>query len=197
MKTRLRSIQHRKNERGFVLILMTFAVIGLLGALGLAVDMGRVFIVKNETQHFCDAAALAASLQMDGTSTGITNATAAATGMADKYNFGTTTVSSPTVEFATTSSGTWTTNPGSPSGYLYVRVKSSVSVPIYFAPTVMTTKVYTQTVNSQSIAGQVALTTLNTGLSPYSAIAQSNTVSTLGLVTGHEYMIQQASCCTS
>jgi hypothetical protein len=166
--------------------------------LGLAVDMGRVFIIKNETQHFCDSAALAAALQLDGTSSGVTLAKSTATSLSDNWNFGTTTVSSPTIEFATSSSGTWTNAPPSPpSNYLYVRVKSSVSVPLYFAPVVMPVKVYNQTVNSQAIAGQVAVTTLNTGLAPYSAVAQDNTVSTLGLVAGKEYMIQQAHCCVA
>src|SRR5579864_3468246 len=187
------TIRRRQRRSGFVLIIMTAASIAMVGALGLAVDMGRVFIIKNETQHFCDAAALAAALQLDGTDAGVTLATSTATGLGDNWNFGTTTVSSPTVEYATTSSGTWTNAPPNPpTDYLYVRVKSSVSVPMYFLPVVMTTKVYTQTVNSQAIAGQVALTTLNTGLSPYSAVAQDNTVSSLGLVKGAEYMIQQA-----
>lgn len=187
------TIRRRQKRSGFVLIIMTAASIAMVGALGLAVDMGRLFIIKNETQHFCDSAALAAVLKIDGTSTGISNAKAAATSLADNWNFGTTTVSSPTVEFATTSTGTWTNAPPNPpTGYLYARVKSSVSVPMYFLPVVMTTKVYTQTVNSQAIAGQVALTTLNTGLAPYSAIVQDNTMATLGLVQGNEYMIQQA-----
>ena len=192
------TIRRRQKQSGFVLIIMTAASIAMVGALGLAVDMGRVFIIKNETQHFCDAAALAAALQLDGTSAGVTSATSTATSLADNWNFGTTTVGSPTVEYATTSSGTWTNAPPNPpTNYIYVRVKSSVSVPMYFLPVVMTTKVYTQTVNSQAIAGQVPVTTLNTGLSPYSAIAQDNTVPTLGLVKGQEYMIQQAHCCVA
>jgi hypothetical protein len=185
--------RRRQKRSGFVLIIMTAASIAMVGALGLAVDMGRLFIIKNETQHFCDSAALAAALKLDGTSAGVTAATSAATSLADNWNFGTTTVSSPTVEYATTSSGTWTNAPPNPpTNYLYVRVKSSVSVPMYFLPVVMTTKVYTQTVNSQAVAGQVPLSTLNTGLAPYSASAQDNTVATLGLVKGKEYMIQQA-----
>ncbi len=190
------TIRRRPRQSGFVLIIMTASAIAMVGALGLAVDMGRVFIIKNETQHFCDSAALAAALQLDGTSAGVTSANSTATSLADNWNFGTTTVGSPTIEYATTSSGTWTNAPPNPpTNYIYVRVKSSVSVPMYFLPVVMTTKVYTQTVNSQAIAGQVPVDTLNTGLSPYSAIAQDNTVSTYGLVKGQEYMIQQAHCC--
>jgi Flp pilus assembly protein TadG len=173
---------------------MTAASIAMVGALGLAVDMGRLFIIKNETQAFCDAAALAAALELNGADTGVTNAKAAVTTMAtkDMWNFTTTQVTSPTTEFATTSTGTWTNTPPSPpTGYKYVRVKSAVSVPMYFLPVIMTTKVYTQTVNSQAISGQVDVTTIGSGLSPYSGIAVNTTGPNFGLTVGNEYSIQQ------
>jgi Flp pilus assembly protein TadG len=188
------TIRRRQRQGGFVLVIMAAASIAMVGALGLAVDMGRLFIIKNETQAFCDAAALAAALELNGADAGVTNAKSAVTTMAtkDKWNFTTTQVASPTTEFATTSSGTWTNTPPSPpTGYKYVRVKSSVSVPMYFLPVVMTTKVYTQTVNSQAISGQIDITTLGTGLSPYSGIAINTTGPNFGLTVGDEYSIQQ------
>ena len=54
-------------ERGFVLVTMAVAAIALIGVLGLAVDLGHMFISKNETQAYCDSAALAAALALDGT----------------------------------------------------------------------------------------------------------------------------------
>jgi len=189
------TIRRRQRRAGFVLIIMTAASIAMVGALGLAVDMGRLFIIKNETQAFCDAASLAAALALNGASTGVDSAKAAVTTMAteDKWNFGTTQISSPTTEFATTSTGTWTNAPPNPpTGYKYVRVKASVPVPMYFLPVVLTTKVYTQTVNSQAISGQMDVTTLGTGLSPYSGIAITTTGPDFGLTVGNEYSIQQA-----
>ena len=189
------TIRRRHKQSGFVLIIMTAASIAMIGALGLAVDMGRLFIIKNETQAFCDAASLAAALQLNGADTGVTNAKDAVTTMAtnDKWNFATTQIASPTTEFATTATGTWTNTPPSPpTGYKYVRVKSAVSVPMYFLPVVMTTKVYTQTVNSQAISGQVDVTTIGSGLSPYSGIAINTTGPNFGLTVGNEYSIQQA-----
>jgi hypothetical protein len=62
---------------------------------------------------------------------------------------------------------------------------------MYFLPVVLTTKVYTQTVNSQAISGQVDITTLGTGLSPYSGIAVNTTGPNFGLTVGNEYSIQQ------
>src|SRR5258706_14972446 len=105
------TIRRRQKQSGFVLIIMTAASIAMVGALGLAVDMGRVFIFKNETQHFCDSAALAAALQLDGTSAGGTSANNNATRLADKWNIGTTTGGSPTIEDTTTSSRTGANRP--------------------------------------------------------------------------------------
>jgi len=52
----------RGQRHGFVLVTMAMAAIALIAALGLAVDVGRMFIAKNETQTYCDSAALAAAL---------------------------------------------------------------------------------------------------------------------------------------
>src|SRR5690349_22795515 len=58
-----------KNRRdGFTLIATGFCVASLLGMLGLALDLGRVYITKNETQSFTDTAAMAAVLKLNGIS---------------------------------------------------------------------------------------------------------------------------------
>src|SRR6266478_3433251 len=115
----------RKHQRGFVLITMAASAIALLGALGLAVDMGHTFISKNETQAFVDAAALAATLELNGADTGITNAKAAVTNLKSKnqWNFSTTSVGTAVTEFSILSTGPWVSNPPSPpTGYKYTRV---------------------------------------------------------------------------
>jgi Flp pilus assembly protein TadG len=61
----------RGQRQGFVLVTMAIAAIALIAVLGLAVDVGRMFIAKNETQTYCDSASLAAALALDGTTTGI------------------------------------------------------------------------------------------------------------------------------
>ena len=55
-----------KNRKGFTLIATGFCVISLVGMLGLALDLGRVYISKNETQSFTDTAALAAAMKLNG-----------------------------------------------------------------------------------------------------------------------------------
>ena len=58
-------------RRGFVLVTMALTTAGVFGIVGLAVDIGRMFIAKNETQVYCDAAALAGAMALDGTAAGI------------------------------------------------------------------------------------------------------------------------------
>src|SRR5258706_754659 len=116
----------RLRQRGFVLVVMTASAIALVAAMGLAIDLGHIFIVKSETQTYVDAASLAAALQMDGTSAGITRADTAATNLSDAWNFSSTRLTSPTVEFGATSTGTWYTTANvtallTPTMY-YVRV---------------------------------------------------------------------------
>src|SRR5579864_992608 len=103
----------RRAERGFVLVIMALSSVVLFGCLGLAVDVGRMYIAKNEAQAYADAGALVAALKLDGTSTGVTAAKTAATGLADRWNFMTGTFSGTTVEVATATAGPWT-DAGSP-----------------------------------------------------------------------------------
>ncbi len=110
--------RRKSRERGFVLVTMAVAAIALIGVLGLAVDLGHMFISKNETQAYCDSAALAAALVLDGTTSGITNAKAAVTSSTNAWNFSTASVSSPTVTFATALAGPWQSNPSPAAGYI-------------------------------------------------------------------------------
>ena len=180
-------------KRGFVLITMSIAAVAVIGGLGMAVDVGRMFIVKNETQTFCDAAALAAATKLDGTSTGITNAKAAVTNTTNAWNMGTSTVSSPTVEFASSLSGTYTTSPSPAKGYTYVRVKASVNLPLYFVPLITGfagTARYLQNVQTQAVAAQIPQTTFSRGLAPYTAVTTHPTADNYGFSVGAQYDIQ-------
>ena len=49
------STGRKGNERGFVLLAtMALATVAIIGVLGSAVDFGRMYIAKNETQAYCD-----------------------------------------------------------------------------------------------------------------------------------------------
>ena len=154
----------------------------------MAVDIGKMFIAKNETQAYCDSAALSAALALDGTTTGIANAQTAVANSANTWNLGSTTVSSPTVEFSTAAAGPWSANPNPATGYSYARVRVTVPMNLYFMPAV--TGLFTQNISSSATAAQVAITSFTQGLSPYSAIALNNNVNqNFGLVAGNSYDI--------
>lgn len=171
-----------------VLIMIAVAAVALVAAIGLAVDLGRMFIVKNETQAFCDSAALAAALALDGTSAGISNARAAVAGSTNRWEFGTAPVSSPLLTFANTAGGPWVANPSAGAGYLYARVKATVPLRLYFLPII--TAQTTHDVVSSAAAGQIVLTSLNRGLAPYTAVSTNPTGPNFGLVPGQSYDLQ-------
>jgi Putative Flp pilus-assembly TadE/G-like len=205
-------LKRKVGQRGFVLLLMTAASIGLLAAIGLAIDLGRVFITKNEAQAYADSEAVAASLWLNGRTTGIDNAISTVTSSTATYNFSSTdkwnmntcsfltsatgcTSTTPVVEVSTASSGaTWYTTSasvpgGSVANILYVRVTTSVNMPLYFLPVLRGTT-YTQNVKAQAIAGQVDITNFTQGLAPFSAIAENTTGPFFGLTVGTIYDIQ-------
>jgi Flp pilus assembly protein TadG len=197
---------HQNSQRGMVLMTMAITAIAMIGAMGLAIDVGHIFIVKNETQAYVDAAAIAAALQMDGTTAGITRANDAAANLSAHWNFDSKTLTSPTVEFSSASSGAPWYAPGSVTSalapnMLYARVTKTVAPNIYFIPVVMTSPVYTQNVQSRAMAGQVDFadnTVIALGLGPFMGVAAcSGNVAAceasgpdFGLTVGQEYDIQ-------
>lgn len=78
---------HRKGERGAVLALSAVAMLSLLLATGLAVDISHFYTVKAEMQNAADAAAIAASSKLNSTAGGIRCAVAEATKALNKYDF--------------------------------------------------------------------------------------------------------------
>jgi Flp pilus assembly protein TadG len=199
----------RNSQRGMVLMTMAVSAIALIGAMGLAIDLGHIFIVKNETQAYVDAAAIAAALQLDGTTAGATRANTAATNLSAHWNFDSATLGTPTVEFSTAATGaTWYTAANVTTTLaptmLFARVTKTVAPKIYFVPMVMTNKIYSTNVQSQAIAGQVdfsANTSIPAGLGPFmgvAACAHGNSVtqceatksSNFGLTVGNIYDLQ-------
>ena len=166
---------------------MALTTIGVLGVAGLAVDIGRVFIAKNETQVYCDAAAVAAAMVLDGTDAGIGRAVGAVEASTNKWSFGTAAISSPLVTFATAAAGPWVASPSHADGYTYVQITATVSVPLYFLPLV--TGQSTSSVTSGAVAGQVPIGKLSRGLAPYSVVSTNTTGPTFGFVAGDSYTI--------
>lgn len=87
MKATLAPYIRRKSERGSVLATTTLGMLSLLLAVGLGVDISRLYTAKTELQNAADAAALAAASGLNGFPQGITKATDRAVKVMNTYNF--------------------------------------------------------------------------------------------------------------
>jgi Flp pilus assembly protein TadG len=70
MLKNIRSLSALRNERGVTLIFVALILIVLLGIAALALDIGHLFVTKNELQNAADAGALAGARNLyndDGT----------------------------------------------------------------------------------------------------------------------------------
>jgi Flp pilus assembly protein TadG len=200
----------KPGERGFVLVACMVCAVVLFGMAGLAIDLGRMYITKNEAQSFADSAALYAAQQLDGTSAGITSANNAVAANPNAWNFGTTAFTGTIIEYSADGSTNWQTSDkvtaAAAANIRYVRVTPVVNnVALFFLPVTGTGT--TATVKAQAIGGQVLLgcTTCATGgvaggatsaaaggagasngapvLFPYSPIANVDATSSSGLPT--------------
>ena len=79
---------------------MSVCMFLLLAVVGMAFDMGRVYIARNEAQIFVDAASMAAAKQLDGTAAGLDRARAAVTALPNRWNLGTQDFSGVVTEFS-------------------------------------------------------------------------------------------------
>jgi hypothetical protein len=66
-----------RHERGAVIVTVAMTLLFLLGFMGVALDFGRLFIVKTELQTAMDSCALAAAKELDGQADSLTRATSA------------------------------------------------------------------------------------------------------------------------
>jgi len=175
---------------------MTMAIssIVLFGMLGLALDLGHVFIAKNEAQVYTDSAAAAAALRLDGTSSGVTNAVSEVTGAnvpanANGWNLATAPFTNTQVEFSLAATGPWvdqTVAGAAPANVGFARVTTTVTVPLYILPIVVAST--SMDVNARSVAGQVPATPPPF---PYTPMAHNrNDPINFGLIPGNEYTLR-------
>ncbi|MDT4968226.1 MAG: hypothetical protein QOJ64_2963 [Acidobacteriota bacterium] len=82
-----RQSEKRDGERGSVLATATLGMLTLLLAVGLGVDISRLYLAKTELQNAADAAALAGASALNGSSSGITKAADRAVESMNNYQF--------------------------------------------------------------------------------------------------------------
>lgn len=64
----------KSRQRGAMLLVVTFSLIVLFGIAALVLDVGRVYIIKNQLQNAADAGALRGAKALDGTAGGLITA---------------------------------------------------------------------------------------------------------------------------
>ena len=189
----------RRNQQGFSLLLLIICIFVLFGMLGLAFDVGRMFITKNELQTFVDASALAASSFMDGTQTGIQSANSTATAgplgttKPNGYNFDTIAISNVTATYASTFAGTYdsyaTASASSTNTYAFINVTASAPLNLNFLPAVPGVPM-SLTVSASAIAGQKASSTASS-LKPFMPDGHNMAdTKNFGLTVGQEYTLK-------
>ncbi|HSB29760.1 MAG TPA: Tad domain-containing protein [Pyrinomonadaceae bacterium] len=118
-----------KGERGSVLTLSAIAMLGVLLAVGLGVDISHFYLAKTELQNAADAAALAAASAINSNPSGIAEGTRRAIQSMNKYEF-----NKDNVQF-TSDNVVWAANIDGP--YLSVAAASAAGI----APTIRFVKV--------------------------------------------------------
>ena len=142
-KSTLEQAEKRKRERGSVLATSAIAMLSVLLAVGLGIDISRMYLSKTELQNAADAAALAGVSGLNGGPAGITEAADRAVLAMNKYDFNKTGVTFPrsSVEFAVNLGGPYMGEgaaAGAATNIRFVRVTTpNLPVGISFAALVL------------------------------------------------------------
>jgi len=164
---------HRRGQRGYVLVMFTLSLFFLLGVCGLAIDVGRMYVVKSEAQAFVDAAALKGAIYLATQPGDFTGATAAVTNLNQGWEFGTKTFTNVVTTYGTSDTATFVaTPPGlgfAPADYKFIRVQVSATPQMYLMGAAIGQR--GASITAQAMAGLKALTSVPGGelpLSPWS-----------------------------
>jgi uncharacterized membrane protein len=107
----------------------------LLGLAGLAIDIGRMYVIRAELQSFTDAAALSAALQLNGSDAGLARARTGAARWADgphamRWDMGTQPITNIATSFSPDNK-TWQEQPKQADIH-FVRVTATEPAPVIF-----------------------------------------------------------------
>jgi Flp pilus assembly protein TadG len=182
-------------RRGSIMLTTAVCLFVLLGMLGISIDLGRVYVAKNEAQAFADLGSVTAARELNGKQAGIDAAKSAVTTSTNSntWNFSTTkfgsnaaTSPAPTVEFSTAAAGPWDPAPaGNLKTVMFVRVTAKPSVNLAFMPALGTS--LTQQVTGQAVAGVVPQTFPAGGYLPFTPFAHTPGDPDFGFTVGQEY----------
>jgi uncharacterized membrane protein len=125
-----------QSQKGFVLIVTAISMTLLLGLAGLAIDIGRMYVIRAELQSFTDAAALSAALELNGTDSGIARARTGAGRLANgphamRWDMGTQAITNIVTSFSS-DQASWQEQPKQAANFRFVRVAASQPAPVIF-----------------------------------------------------------------
>lgn len=108
----------------------------LLGVAGLAIDIGRMYVIRAELQSFTDAAALTAALELNGTDAGLALARTGASRLANgphamRFDMGTQPITNIATSFSPDNK-TWQEQSKSSADCRFVRVVATEPAPVIF-----------------------------------------------------------------
>jgi Flp pilus assembly protein TadG len=125
------------------MIMTAILMAGIILAVGLCIDVARIYMVRTELQNAADAAALSAARELNSGASGINDAVTRATSIVNSYGFNDATVGiqAVDVQFAINLNGTYVsaaTAAAAPTNYRFVRVTTqSASTPMLFSARVL------------------------------------------------------------
>jgi len=201
IKVLSKDAERKRSQRGFSLLMVAVTSAVIFGMFGLAFDVGRMFIIKNELQTFADASAIAAVRQMDGSQAGLQNAhTTASTGPLgsthpNRWNFDGSSVANVTDTYATSFNGTYdnyaTASGNASNNYRFIKVTANATLPLYFLPVIggMPTS---QLLQATATGGEEEGSTLSGGgMAPFAPDAHNPADTTnFGLTAGQSYTLK-------
>ena len=179
-------------KRGYILVALSLSLVFLLGMAGMAIDIGRMYITKNEAQSFVDTAAFAAALELDGTAAGIARAQTAVTNDPKKWEFQNDAFTGVTTTFGTVSTGPFiATPPTPPTGYYFARVQTTVNLPMYLIGPLAGQN---SSIAAAAVAGRAVTSGNNGGEFPFSPYTRSaspdNAADPFGYQVGNSYTLR-------
>lgn len=127
-------------------------MLALVGVMGLAIDLGHLYVVKAEAQTFSDLTALAAVEELDGTLEGLERARQRVKGYPMRWSLNENPSEAVRVEFSG-DDRTWEQQPGSAVPVKFLRVTAELDkVELFFLPAVIPNK--TASIRAQAVAMQ-------------------------------------------
>lgn len=130
-------VGRRRGEDGSILVMTAIMMVGLFLALGLAIDVSRVYAVRADLQNAADAAALAAARELNSGSGGINDAVTRANAIANSFGPERSPITVANVQFAVNRDGPYVNQAAAaaaPTTIRFVQVTTqAVDVPILFA----------------------------------------------------------------